>query len=50
MNVDVYDAQGQVVRQVDLPEAVFGVEVKEHLLHEVVRYQLVQRRQGTAHT
>ena len=50
MNVDVFDAQGQVVRQVDLPEAVFGVEVKEHLLHEVVRYQLVQRRQGTAHT
>jgi large subunit ribosomal protein L4 len=50
MNVDVFDAQGQVVRQVDLPEAVFGVEIKEHLLHEVVRYQLVQRRQGTAHT
>jgi len=50
MNVDVFDAQGQVVRQVDLPEAVFGVEVKEYLLHEVVRYQLVQRRQGTAHT
>jgi large subunit ribosomal protein L4 len=39
-----------VVRQVDLPEVVFGVEIKEHLLHEVVRYQLVQRRQGTAHT
>ena len=50
MNVDVYNAQGQVVRQVDLPDAVFGVEVKEHLLHEVVRYQLVRRRQGTAHT
>ena len=50
MNVDVVDAQGQIVRQVDLPEDVFGVEVKEHLLHEVVRYQLLQRRQGTAHT
>ena len=50
MNVDVYDAQGQVVRQIDLPEAVFGVDVREHLMHEVVRYQLVQRRQGTAHT
>ena len=50
MNVDVVDAQGEVVRQVDLPEDVFGVEVKEYLLHEVVRYQLVQRRQGTAHT
>ena len=50
MHVDVYDTQGQVVRQIDLPEAVFGVEVKEHLLHEVVQYQLARRRQGTAHT
>src|SRR4029453_11718010 len=50
MKIDVYDAQGQVIRQTDLPEAVFGAEVKEHLLHEVVRYQLAKRRQGTAHT
>jgi large subunit ribosomal protein L4 len=50
MMIDVYDAQGQVIRQTDLPEAVFGAEVKEHLLHEVVRYQLAKRRQGTAHT
>lgn len=50
MNIDVYNAQGQIIRQAELPEAVFGVEVKEHLLHEVVRYQLAKRRQGTAHT
>ncbi len=50
MMIDVCDAQGQVIRQTDLPEAVFGAEVKEHLLHEVVRYQLAKRRQGTAHT
>ena len=50
MNVDVYDAQGQVIRQATLPDAIFGVEVKEHLLYEVVRYQLARRRQGTAHT
>src|SRR4029434_3415607 len=50
MKIDVYDAQGQVIRQTDLPDAVFGAEVKEHLLHEVVRYQLAKRRQGTAHT
>ena len=50
MKIDVYDAQGQVIRQADLPEAVFGAEVKEPLLHEVVRYQLAKRRQGTAHT
>jgi large subunit ribosomal protein L4 len=50
MNVDVFDAQGQVVRQIDLPESIFGVEIKEHLLHEMVRYQLAKRRQGTAHS
>ena len=50
MNVDVYDTQGQVIRQIEVPEAIFGVDVKEHLLHEVVRYQLTRRRQGTAHT
>jgi large subunit ribosomal protein L4 len=50
MMIDVYDAQGQVIRQTELPEAIFGAEVKEHLLHEVVRYQLAKRRQGTAHT
>jgi large subunit ribosomal protein L4 len=50
MQVDVYNTQGEVVRQAELPDAVFGVDVKESLLHEVVRYQLARRRQGTAHT
>ena len=50
MNIDVYDSQGQVVRQAELPDGVFGVEVRDHLLYEVVRYQLARRRQGTAHT
>ena len=49
MQMDVYNTQGEVVRQTELPDAVFGIEVKEHLLHEVVRYQLARRRQGTAH-
>ena len=44
MNVDVYDSQGQVVRQAELPDDVFGVEVRDHLLYEVVRYQLTRRR------
>lgn len=50
MNIDVYDAQGQILRQVDIPDGVFGVEVRDHLLHEVVRYQLAHRRQETVHT
>jgi large subunit ribosomal protein L4 len=50
MQVDIYNDQGEVVRQTELPEAIFDVELKEHLLQEVVRYQLARRRQGTAHT
>lgn len=50
MQVDVYNTQGDVIRQTELPDAVFGVEVRENLLHEVVRYQLARRRQGTAHS
>lgn len=50
MQVDVYNDQGEVVRQTELPETIFGVDLKEHLLHEVVRYQRARRRQGTAHT
>ena len=50
MNIDVCDSQGQVLRQAELPENVFGVDVRDHLLHEAVRYQLARRRQGTAHT
>ena len=50
MNIDVCDSQGQVLRQAELPENVFGVDVRDHLLHEAVQYQLARRRQGTAHT
>ena len=50
MNIDVCDSQGQIVRQAELPDSVFGVEVRDHLLHEAVQYQLARRRQGTAHT
>ena len=38
------------VGDVELPEAVFGQEVRKDLLHTVVRWQLACRRQGTAMT
>lgn len=50
MNIDVRDSQGQIVHQAELPESVFGVEVRDHLLYEAVQYQLARRRQGSAHT
>jgi len=48
--VPVYNQQRQQVGTIDLPDALFGVEVKEHLFHEVVRAHLAAARQGTHDT
>ncbi|MBU1274128.1 MAG: 50S ribosomal protein L4 [Proteobacteria bacterium] len=48
--LDIIDRNNQKVGQVELSEAVFGAEVKPHLLHEVVVWQLAKRRAGTAST
>lgn len=48
--VDVYNLDREKVGSFELSEAVFGVEVREHLFHEVVRAQLASRRAGTAKT
>lgn len=45
--VDVFNLQRQKVGEVDLSDEVFGTEVKEQLLHEVVVAQLASRRAGT---
>jgi large subunit ribosomal protein L4 len=45
--VDVFNLQRQKVGDIDLSDEVFGTEVKENLLHEVVVAQLASRRQGT---
>ncbi|MDR1398206.1 MAG: 50S ribosomal protein L4 [Desulfarculales bacterium] len=46
--LEVYSAQREQVGEINLSETVFGAEVKTHLLHEVVVWQLACRRQGTA--
>lgn len=48
--VDIYDANKKKVGDLDLSDAVFGTEIKPHLLHEVVVWQLACRRKGTAST
>ncbi len=47
MKLDVYNLQNAKVGEVDVSDAVFGAEVKPHLHHEVVRYQLAKKRAGT---
>ena len=46
-NVSVYNMEGNVVGSMELNDAVFGVEVNEHLVHAVVVSQLANKRQGT---
>ena len=46
-NVAVYNIEGKEVGTIDLNEAVFGVEVNEHLVHMAVVQQLANKRQGT---
>ncbi len=45
--VPVYNLERKQVGTIDLADAVFAAEVKEHLFHEVVRSQLAAARQGT---
>ncbi len=46
-NVSVYNMEGQAVGTMELNDAVFGVEVNEHLVHMAVVQQLANNRQGT---
>ena len=46
-NVSVYNIEGKEVGTIDLNDAVFGVEINEHLVHMAVVNQLANNRQGT---
>ena len=46
-NVSVYNIDGKEVGSIELNDAVFGVEVNEHLVHLAVVSQLANKRQGT---
>ena len=46
-NVSVYNMEGKEVGTLELNDAVFGVDVNEHLVHMAVVSQLANKRQGT---
>ena len=46
-SVSVYNMEGKEVGTIELNDAVFGVEVNEHLVHMAVVQQLANNRQGT---
>jgi large subunit ribosomal protein L4 len=50
MIVNVLNMKNETVGQVDLPDLIYNVELRPHLVHEVVTAQLASRRAGSAST
>jgi len=50
MIINVVNLKNETVGQVDLPDLIYNVEIRPHLVHEVVTAQLNSRRAGTAST
>jgi large subunit ribosomal protein L4 len=48
--IAVFDIEKKQVSEREMQDAIFQAEVKGHLIHDMVRYQLAARRQGTAST
>jgi large subunit ribosomal protein L4 len=48
--LDVYNVNREKISQVEVDDAVFAAEVKEHLFYDVIRMQLNRRRAGTHST
>jgi large subunit ribosomal protein L4 len=46
-NVSVYNMEGKAVGSIELNDAIFGVDINEHLVHLAVVQQLANKRQGT---
>ena len=47
LKTNVYDMSGKLVGEIELPEAVFGVEPNAAVVHEAVKNHLANKRQGT---
>ena len=47
LKTNVYNMSGNVVGEIELSEAVFGIEVNESVVHDVVKNHLANKRQGT---
>jgi large subunit ribosomal protein L4 len=45
--LNILNVNGQNVGEIELAEAIFGIEVNEHVLYEAVKNQLANKRQGT---
>ena len=47
LKTNVYDMSGTLVGEIELSEAVFGIEPNQAVVHDVVKNHLANKRQGT---
>ncbi len=47
---EVKNSKNEKIGDVELPDSIFGVEVKSYILHDIVKMQMANRRAGTACT
>lgn len=47
---EIKNTKNEKIGEFELPDSIFGVEVKPHILHDIVKMQLANRRSGTACT
>ena len=47
LKTNVYNMSGNVVGEIELSEAIFGVEANQSVVHDVVKNHLANKRQGT---
>ena len=47
LKTNVYDMSGKLVGEIELSEAVFGIEANQSVVHDVVKNHLANKRQGT---
>ncbi len=47
LKTNVYDMSGKLVGEIELSEAVFGIEANQAVVHDVVKNHLANKRQGT---
>ena len=47
LKTNVYNMSGELVGEIELSEAVFGIEPNQSVVHDVVKNHLANRRQGT---
>jgi len=50
IKADLYNIKGEKTGDIELPESIFGVKINRDLVYQVMRMQMLSRRQNSAHT